>query len=84
MLEESGRLEGRNAELRALLERVKQSDYVEEKARTELGLIKQGENETIILHGNTLKDSGQAETGVLESIRISNPRKWWNYFFNHK
>ncbi len=41
MLDESAKLENKNAELRALLARVKRSDYVEEKARTELGLMKE-------------------------------------------
>lgn len=84
MLLESERLESKNAELRALLERVKQTDYVEEKARTELGLVKPGEKETIVVGGNSKNNSGQAETGVLKSTYFSNPRQWWNYFFNHK
>lgn len=84
MLQESRKLEGKNAELRTLLERVKQNDYVEEKARTELGLIKEGENETIIIGSPVKKSSGQVETGMLESTHFSNPRQWWNYFFNHK
>lgn len=85
MLEESGKLENKNAELRGLLERVKQNDYVEEKARTELGLIKAGENETIILGNHrTASSSGQTESAVLESAHPSNPQQWWNYFFNHK
>ena len=81
MLDESGRIENKNAELRALLERVKQNDYVEEKARTELGLIKVGENETIIIGNRVASSSGQTETAMLESKRLSNPREWWNYFF---
>ncbi|MEK7625600.1 MAG: septum formation initiator family protein [Patescibacteria group bacterium] len=84
MLDESAKLENKNAELRALLARVKRSDYVEEKARTELGLMKEGEKETIIIGSNTEKGSRQTETGMLESNRSSNPRQWWNYFFNHK
>ncbi len=84
MLDESARIENKNAELRALLERVKQTDYVEEKARTELGLIKAGENETIILGSRPISSSGQTETTMLKSKRLSNPHEWWNYFFNHK
>ncbi len=84
MLDESSRIENKNAELRALLERVKQNDYVEEKARTELGLIKEGEKETIILGNRAKSGSGQTETTMLESKRLSNPREWWNYFFTHK
>lgn len=85
MLDESAKIENKNAELRALLERVKQNDYVEEKARTELGLVKDGEKETIILGERTAtSSSGQPDKTMLESSNISNPREWWNYFFNHK
>ena len=83
MLDESAKLEGKNAELRALLQRVNQNDYVEEKARTELGLVKEGEQQTIIIDNNPVNRSRQPESGVLESNRLSNPRQWWNYFFKH-
>lgn len=81
MMNEYRKLEDKKSELKALLDRVKQKDYIEEKARLELGLLKEGENETIIV-GNGLSKSGQSDNAVVESKNISNPRQWWNYFFN--
>lgn len=81
MLDEANRIESKNAELKTLLDRVKQNDYVEEKARTELNMVKEGEKQTVILGKNNYV--GQVQAVVVESKRISNPREWWNYFFNH-
>ncbi|MFA6105158.1 MAG: septum formation initiator family protein [Patescibacteria group bacterium] len=81
MLEEAQKVENTNAELKAILEKVKSPAYAEQIGRTNFGLIKPGENQVIVIGGASKKD-GQTNSSMLESIRISNPRQWWNYFFN--
>jgi cell division protein FtsB len=82
MLDEANKIENDNADLRSLLEKVKSPIYAEQIGRTNLGLIKPGENQVVLI-GNLDKYSGQAKSGVVESTKLSNPRQWWNYFFNH-
>jgi cell division protein FtsB len=67
-----------------LLKYAKSPAYVEEKARTELNLVKDGEQVTIIDRDDPTKASRQVADDMLKSDKsISNPRLWWNYFFNH-
>lgn len=82
MMEEASKIENDNAELRALLDKVKSPIYAEQIGRTNLGLVKPGENQ-IVLVGDLAKYSGQAKSGMVESTKLSNPRQWWKYFFNH-
>ncbi len=55
--------------------------FVEEKARTELNMVKDGEHVAIIKQEGE-KGSRQPGGDLLESMQRSNPRKWWNYFFH--
>jgi len=80
--EESDNLEAKKLKLLDVLSYVQSKAYVEEKARTELGLIKPGEKEAIINSPETT-DIGQVENKVIELEQISNPVKWWRYFFNN-
>ncbi len=80
--EEYQKLLGENGDLRALLERVKSSDYPEKIGRSNFNLAKADEK-VVVLVGELPKDSGQAKKPVLESNKYSNPLAWWNYFFKH-
>jgi cell division protein FtsB len=71
-----------NGDLKIILEKVKSNSYVEEVARTSMNMVKPGENQIIIIKDDK-KNSGQDGSGMLKSSNISNPRQWWNYFFNH-
>lgn len=77
-------LQGKKLEIFNMLARVKSPDYVEEKARTELNLVKKGENVTVISGIQKATVSRQTENNVLPSKKYSNPRLWWNYFFSAK
>lgn len=79
---EAGRLTNKKFDLNETLQYVKSAAYVEEKARTELNLIKAGENVAVIEGGRPFV-SGQSEKRVVTSTSVSIPREWWNYFFNH-
>lgn len=86
---EINRLQAEAAQLQAeqfaassTLEYVKSPAYVEDKARTELNLVQNGEHVAIIA-GDTAAQPvvGQGPTPVVESNQPSNPQLWWNYFF---
>ena len=79
--EKLNRILNENGDLRLLLKRVQSPAYAEKIGRTNFNLVKPGENQAVLLGKNA--GSGQAENDVVESIKISNPRQWWNYFFNH-
>lgn len=76
------RLEGQRLQTLELLRYVKSPAFVEEKARTELNLIKPGENVAIIGFNAGSESAGQAGTSMVESPRLSNPAQWWKYFIH--
>lgn len=76
-------IQDKKSQLLKLLTSVKSVDYVEEKARTELNLVKEGENVTVISGASSVPASRQVENNVLSSDKYSNPCLWWNYFFKH-
>ena len=82
MTKEIQKIDNENADLKALLQKVKSPAYIEQVARKNFGYVKEGENQ-IILVDDGGKTSGQPKNDVVKSTRLSNPREWWNYFFNH-
>ncbi len=58
--------------------------YVEDQARTQLNLMKQGEHVTVISGTGQKSTVGQKLANVIESKPPSNPELWWNYFFGVK
>ncbi|OGH69406.1 MAG: hypothetical protein A2754_02690 [Candidatus Magasanikbacteria bacterium RIFCSPHIGHO2_01_FULL_47_8] len=82
---EAKRLEAKKMETIDALKYVRSNAYVEEKARTELNLVKEGEQMAVIAGTKINSAAGQEKTKRVESSNISNPLKWWNYFFvnNH-
>jgi cell division protein FtsB len=80
---EAERLESKRLETLDLLNYVKSPAYVEEKARTELNMVKEGEQMAIVnTKVGSAKTSRQSSSPVLQSSRLDNPLKWWNYFFH--
>lgn len=80
--QETQRLESKRFELKDTLEYVQSPGFVERKARTELNLMKEGEN-LVVVKGERSSSivNGQVQTKVVESRELTNPEKWWNYFF---
>ena len=65
-------------EYQALLDKIKDFTYIEREARLKFGLKKPGENVFVVpdaLLADTLSRQGEA-------IDLSNPERWWKYFFN--
>jgi cell division protein FtsB len=81
--------EARNMEVKKLklldvLRYVKSDDFVEEKARTELNMIKPGEKLAIIQNTGSPQTGGQEKTGVVGLDNVPNYIKWWKYFFRQE
>jgi cell division protein FtsL len=74
-------LEHKKLESMEILDYVMSSVFVEEKARTELNMKKEGENILVFKNENaysareSYKDNSTGQ-------KISNPLKWWYYFIN--
>ena len=81
---EALRLQVKRSETLEALGYVRSPAYIEEKARTELNLMRPGEKMAIV-NGSTSAPapSRQPTEKMVESKNISNPLKWWYYFFGN-
>lgn len=78
-------VEAKNRDLKQLINYLESDQFVEEKARLNLGLKKQGENVVVIKEtalANASSTLAENKEGFLKNF--SNTKKWWNYFFNNK
>jgi len=83
--EEIVNLEQNNLGLKQLIEYFNSDAYIEEKARLDLGLKKEGEKLVIVADQNTEQKDNQknlSEDEAEQKQNNSNPKKWWHYFFN--
>lgn len=90
---EINNLENQNTNLKEFMNYLESDQFVEERARLNLGLKKEGE-EVAVISGEaaTIQNNGNKEEGAATGIfgmekeepakPIGNPRKWWRYFFN--
>jgi len=78
---EVSRLQAKKLETVELLKYVQSPQFVENKARTELNLVKPGE-QVAIIDGSSqgTKSTGQEVVKMVESNKLSNPLKWWKFF----
>ena len=76
-------LETENTELDGLIDYFQTTDFQEREAREKLGLKQPGET-VVAIASNDLEDTPVflSEDEETEDAEASNPRKWWNYFFN--
>ncbi len=80
---EAKRLEAKKIKTLDALKYVRSAAYVEEKARTELNLLKEGEQMAIISGSAERLTAGQEKIKGVESNSLSNPIRWWRYFFGN-
>ncbi len=80
--EQAKALEAKNLKTIELLQQVKSQHFVEDKARVELNMVKPGEK-LVIINGQKQATStdGQDQVNMVEQERLTNPEKWWKYFF---
>ncbi len=75
--DEKARLEAEQKRLSDLHNLFQSPFFVEEESRKSLGYAKPGEK-MIIVEPGSIKVSGDGE-----EENLSNPQKWWKYFFEH-
>lgn len=76
-------LEKDNLELKELVEYFNSDAYIEEKARIDLGLKKA--EEKVVIVGNQREqglNNFDKNSSRVNLEDLSNPEKWWLYFFN--
>lgn len=90
---EINNLENQNTNLKEFMNYLESDQFVEERARLNLGLKKEGEevavinNESSETQNNANKEESAA-AGIFgiekeEPVEpVGNPRKWWRYFFS--
>lgn len=75
-------LEQDNLEFQELIEYFNSDAYIEEKARVDLGLKKEGEKVVVVTNkqetAKITKPESQKESNP---DKFSNPQKWWSHFF---
>lgn len=76
--EEAARLEAKNLEILDLVKELEDTDFLEKEARLKLGLQKLGEQVVVI---NRVAQNGGVLDEPYELNNLSNPTKWWHYFF---
>lgn len=79
--EEVAELDARNTELTDLIAFFNTDTFLEQEARSRLNLQKPGEKVVII---PDIESIPQEEQKNNLSLSLSNPKKWWNYFFEIK
>jgi cell division protein FtsB len=76
-------LERNNLETKKLIEYFNSDAYIEEKARIDLGLKKEGEK-VVVAHNQALTEkdtSTQKNDSEKQNEPPTIPQKWWFYFF---
>jgi len=79
--EQTKKLEVKKMELLGVLKYVKSDSFTEEKARTELNMVKPGEKVLVVPQTEAV-NNGQDSSAVVKWDNISNYKKWFRYFVN--
>lgn len=80
MQNEVKKLEAKKIETMEILQYVKSNNFIEEKARTELNLIKPGEKMAIVASGTKFEENEPKDLGKYSQY-LPNPVRWWRFFF---
>lgn len=77
--DQAKKMESKKVELLEVLKYVKSDNFVEEKARTELNLVKPGEQVVVVPQAK--QNGNRQENGAVVRLEnIPNYQKWLNYF----
>ena len=77
--DQAKKMESKKVELLEILKYVKSDSFVEEKARTELNLVKPGE-QVVVVPQPDRGSNRQEDEAVVRLKNIPNYQKWLNYF----
>ncbi len=74
--------QAKKLELLEQINYIKSDQFVEQKARTDLNLVKGGEKTVVIptATANNILTNRQSATDVVKSVGGRNYSKWWNLF----
>lgn len=80
-------LESENQDLENLIKYLKSDQFLEEQARLNFGMKKQGESVVVVtdegkVAGVSTSSIGQTDNDISGS-EMSNPQKWFSYFFGN-
>jgi cell division protein FtsL len=78
--QEISNLQKDTGKLTELIQYFNSNAYIEEKARVDLGLKKEGEK-VVLVPDDIKKNLLNNENEEKSENELSNPKKWWNYFF---
>ncbi len=82
MEKEIAALEVKNTKLNELLNYLNTEEFIEQEARLKFNLRKPGESVAILPEVELQQENKNNQLVAGESgIAMSNPQKWWNYFF---
>jgi len=70
-------LDKQNQEFGQLINYLNSDTFIEQEAKLKLGLKKEGENLVIIPE----KELNVEKKAAMQEQNLSNPAKWWSYFF---
>jgi cell division protein FtsB len=74
-------LQQENAEQKRMIEYFNSSAYIEDRARSSLGLKREGEN-VVVTNNPTADLPGEKNIQpTAATSKLSNLQKWWHYFF---
>lgn len=85
-------MEQKNQQFSEIIDYLKTSDFAEKEARKRFNLKKPGESVVVIeteqnsvVQPNPLLEQNNLEEGTnnIEEQNVSNPKKWWSYFFGN-
>ncbi len=79
--DQTKKLEAKKMELLDVLKYVKSDSFAEEKARTELNMVKPGE-QVLVVSQLASENGRQEKNPVVKWDNIPNYKKWLKYFFN--
>ncbi|MDP1629610.1 MAG: septum formation initiator family protein [bacterium] len=74
-------IEERNKELLTRLDYLKSEENLEKEARLQLNVKRPGEKVVVILGNGASSSPAEEKIGDSAGEKISNPQKWWRYFF---
>lgn len=77
---EINKLENSNRELSDLIQYLNSDFFMEQEARLKLGLQKPGEK-VIVIPSQTVDNLADIQKKEYNNQELSNPQKWWKYFF---
>ncbi|MBU0613531.1 septum formation initiator family protein [Patescibacteria group bacterium] len=76
-------LENQNTELADLIQYLNTNSFREKEARTKLGMAKEGEKVVVIPNIEVVAETATEAVGVPDNVEeLSNPERWFAYFFN--